>query len=316
MTTPDTHNHVNGSRLLTKLLNKGDQISIVQGKLLIKPSSGLEVPSNWLKQYEPLLINDICQLLNITALRYVSYTSGRYGNKKSPGITLQFSDLQTNEDAYIIYNAILKRTRNSKGGLKGEPLPNKQFIVSERSSFYKFWRSTGLTVPRRLSAFHDYMGKLKPLIFTGKVDFNNRVSNKVISLLDVSHQQIVSKTSAGIVWEDKAVFPDNLRTVTGQQPDNLRTRIPDKDIELGHTHIGLAPNQSACLSKHGNTVIRKKVIRKGISSDITPVNTLNNKGIEINIFGANLQKKQPEEQTTDEWLADWENASETFTKAS
>jgi hypothetical protein len=308
--------HINGSSLLTKLLNKGDQISIVQGKLLIKPSSGLEVPSNWLKQYEPLLINDICQLLNITALRYVSYTTGKYGNKKSPGITLQFRDLQTNEDAYIIYNAILKRTRNSKGGMKGDPLPNKQFIVSERSSFYKFWRSADLPLPRSLSKFYECMGKLKPLLFTGEVDFNNRITNKIVSLLEVSYQQILSNSNLILSGQKNsnltAKEPLTFRQGTAKEPLSFTA----KDVELSHTHNGLAPNQSACLSKCGNTVIRKEVIRKGISSDITPVNTLNNKEIEINIFGANLQKKQPEEQTTDEWLADWENASETFTKAS
>jgi hypothetical protein len=313
MKTPSTH--IKGSSLLTKLLNKGDQISIVQGKLLIKPSSGLEVPSNWLKQYEPLLINDICQLLNITALRYVSYTSGRYGNKKSPGITLQFSDLQTNEDAYIIYNAILKRTRNSKGGMKGEPLPNKQFIVGERSSFYKFWRSADLPLPRSLSKFYECMGKLKSLIFTGQVDFNNRITNKIVSLLEISYQQILSNSSLILSGQKNSNLTAKEPLIVRQGTAKKPLSITAKDIELEYTSIGLAPNQSACLSSRGNTVIRKKVIRKGISSDITPVNTLNNKEIEMNIFGANLQKKQPEEQTTDEWLADWENASETFTKA-
>ena len=131
MTTPNNHSLANDSGLLTKLLNKGDNISIVQGVLLIKPSSGLDVPSNWLKQNESLLINDICQLFNITALRYKGYSTGYYGSKKSQGITLQFSNLQTKKDAYIIFNANLKRARNSKGGKKGEPLLGKQFSVSE-----------------------------------------------------------------------------------------------------------------------------------------------------------------------------------------
>jgi hypothetical protein len=38
------HNVVSESSLLAKLLHKGDEIDIVQGKLLIKPNSGLAVP--------------------------------------------------------------------------------------------------------------------------------------------------------------------------------------------------------------------------------------------------------------------------------
>jgi hypothetical protein len=175
-------------------LNKGDNISIVQGKLLIKPSSGLDVPSIWLKQYEPLIINDICRLFNIVPLRYVSFSTGSYGCKKNEGITLQFVDLQTNEDAYLIFNASLKRTRNSNSGKKGDQLPGKQFIVSERSSFYKFWCTTGLSLPRSLSKFYECMGKLKPLIFTGKVDFKRRIIDKTIPLLEVSNEQILVKS--------------------------------------------------------------------------------------------------------------------------
>lgn len=62
MKTPNALKQESGSSLLIKLLNKGDEISITQGQLLIKPSSGLVVPPNWLKQHEPLLINEICQL--------------------------------------------------------------------------------------------------------------------------------------------------------------------------------------------------------------------------------------------------------------
>jgi len=67
-----------------------------------------------------LLIRDICLALNITAFKYISYSTGSYDSKKSQGITLQFNNLQINEDAYIVYNASLKRTRNSSGGKKGE----------------------------------------------------------------------------------------------------------------------------------------------------------------------------------------------------
>jgi len=214
MKAPSTLKADRDSGLLTKLLNKGDNVSIVQGKLLIKPSSGLAVPSNWLKQHESLLINDICQLFNVIALRYVSYSTGCYGSKKSQGITLQFSNLQTSDEAYVIYNANLRRTRNSKRGKKGEPLPSKQFIVSKRSSFYKFWCSTGLPLPRSLSKFYECMGKLKHITFTSQVDFKNRIADKTLPLLEVSYQQILeikgishsSKINANLTVKESLIF--------------------------------------------------------------------------------------------------------------
>jgi len=193
MKTLNALNEANGSGLLTKLLNKGDNISIFQGVLLIKPNSGLEVPFQWLKQREPLIINDICRLFNVTPLKYISYSTGRYGSKKTEGITLQFINLQTKEQVYLIFNASLKRVRKSKGGNKGDPLPGKQFIVSERSGFYKFWCLTGLPLPKSLSKFYECMGKLKPLVFTGNVDFKNRIIDKKVALFEVTYQQILEE---------------------------------------------------------------------------------------------------------------------------
>lgn len=308
MKTPNTLKVESGSGLLTKLLCKGDEISITQGKLLIKPSSGLEVPPNWLKQYEALLINDICQLINITALRYVSYSTGSYGSKKNEGITLQFKNLQTNEDAYLIFNASLKRTRNSNGGKKGERLPGKQFIISERSGFYKFWCSTGLALPRSLSKFYECMGKLKPLIFTAKVDFNNRIINKAAPILEVSYQQILTKDNLPLSGKKNtnltAKEPLRFRQETAKEPLSFTA----KDIELDHASIGLAPSQSTCASKYGYKVIRKEVISKGVSSDITPTKTLNNIEIDENKIGAKFEKNQPQNSDADEWLNDWENS--------
>jgi hypothetical protein len=58
------------------------------------------------------------------------------------------------------------------------------------------------------------MGKLKPLIFTGKIDFNNRITSKKISLLEVSYQQIVDikslslsgKVNANLTAKEPLIF--------------------------------------------------------------------------------------------------------------
>tara|TARA_R110000787_G_scaffold14300_6_gene44190 strand:- start:4044 stop:5015 length:972 start_codon:yes stop_codon:yes gene_type:complete len=302
------HNAISGSSLLAKLLHKGDEIDIVQGKLVIKPSSGLAVPLTWLKQNEALLINDICRLFNIVPLRYISYTTGSYGVKKSQGITLQFSNLQSGEDAYIIYNANLKRTRNSKHAKKGDLLPGKQFIVSERSGFYKFWLSTGLPLPKSPSKFYECIGKLKSLVFISSIDFNNRITDKKLPLLELSFHEILNKHRVALASKKNeeltAKQPLIFRQETAKQP----LIFPAKDIEQKLTDNGLAANQSTCTSKCGNTVIRKEVLSTGVGLDNTPINNTNNKEVDENINEVNLQKKRPEDQTADEWLEDWESA--------
>lgn len=308
MKAPSDHHPINSSGLLTKLLNRGDNISIVQGKLLIKPSSGLAIPPTWLKKNELLLINEICQLSNLIPLRYVSYTTGSYGIKKSQGITLQFINLKTNDDAYVIYNASLKRTRKSKGGNQGDPLPKKQFIVSERSSFYKFWLSIGLPLPKSLSKFYECMGRLKPLIFTGNVNFNNRISSKIIQLLNISHQQILDKKYLASSSEKNTNPTAKEPLIFCQETAKGPLTFTAKDIELDHATIELASNQSTCSSKYGNTVIRKEVISKGVDSDSIPIKTFNNDEIVENTNLVISQNKRPEDQTVDEWLKDWENA--------
>jgi hypothetical protein len=302
------NNAISDSSLLAKLLHKGDEIDVVQGKLVIKANSRLAVPLTWLKQNEALLINDICRLFNIVPLRYISYTTGSYGVKKSQGITLQFSNLQSGEDAYIIYNANLKRTRNSKHAKKGDLLPGKQFIVSERSGFYKFWLSTGLPLPKSPSKFYECIGKLKPLVFISSIDLNNRITDKKLPLLEVSFHELLDKYRVALAGKQNeeltAKQPLTFRQETAKQP----LSFPAKDIQQNHIHNGLAANQSTCTSKCGNTFIRKEVIRKGISPDYLPINTLNSNIVDEDIFEPILKNKRPEEQSVDEWLSDWENS--------
>ena len=299
--------------LLTQLIQNGDEVSITQGKLLIKPSSGLALTKNWLKQNETLLINDICRLFNIVPLRYISYTTGSYktrsdSSKKSQGITLQFSDSQSGEDAYIIFNANLNRSRNTNCAKKGELLPGKQFIVSKRSGFYKFWLSTRLPLPRSPSKFYECMGKLKSLIFTSTIDLKKRITDKKLPLLEVSFQEILEKQS--VLFNDEinenltAKEPLTFRQESARQPLKFTT----KDIELEHTHKGLSGNQSTCASKYGNTFISKEVIRKGIRLDISSINALSSKIVDRNNEEPLVIKKRPEDQTFDEWPTDWENA--------
>lgn len=185
------------SNLLNTLLNRGDKVMIEQGVLKITPHSGKAVPMKWYKANEQQLVKELCRRTGTRGYRFESFTTGRYsvkGSTKKGGITLLFSDVVTGTAVSMLFNADLTRTRNTVAGNKGSSLLGKKFTVSKRSGFYGFWISAGLKLPPSLSKFHDYMGNLKPLVFTGELqkvstankDGMDKIINKTTRLLSLS----------------------------------------------------------------------------------------------------------------------------------
>ncbi|GAA5136801.1 hypothetical protein GCM10025767_16660 [Thalassotalea piscium] len=307
--TPKLNNTIDSSSsLLVKLINRGDEVSIVKGKLIMQPNSGLPVPVCWLKQNRTLLINDICNLFNCIPLQYISYTTGNYGQNKSPGVTLQFIDLLSRKNAYIIFNANLKRSRKSKYGKKGDPLPNKQFIVGERSSFYKFWLSTGLALPKSLSKFYECMGKLKQLTFTGEIDSKDRIKDKKLTLLEVTYHEILNKLKKPKNAQVTESLTAKQSLTFHQKTANQPLILTAKSISPEPTSKGLATNKSTCISNHGNKYIRKEVIEEFTNADISTLDSYKYNRTETPNNKPLIKNKQPEVQTVDEWLEDWEAA--------
>ena len=291
---PVVLNDSNGLRLLTQLAQNND-VFIKQGKLVILPHD-LTVPVTLLAKQEPIIIQAIIELLNIDAFQYTGYSTGSYESSKYQGITLQFINVLAGANAYVIFNANLKRERTTKHGKKGELLPNGKFTVSKSSKFYKFWLSTGVVLPKRLASFYDCMGKLKPLLFTGKTDSNGRFLDKNIALVCVDSEQIIQKLTGGLSGKT----PDNSLTTSRQTPDNSLTRMPDKHFNTDQARKGVQPFPSTGAKKYVLSIQGSKV-----KEGITPVLNSIDKGINESVRAA---KKQPEEQTVDEWIADWENA--------
>lgn len=122
--------------------------------------------SNWLKEHridiENLIINEL-RLKN--AYRFVNYSTGSYGPKKSDGVTLTFDNISSGNDAYCIFNADIRYQRGVKAGQK---LPKKRFKVKPRSKLSKLLKAAKIN-PRRPSEYHEHMGKLKNLIYTAEL---------------------------------------------------------------------------------------------------------------------------------------------------
>lgn len=270
---------------IRKLLSRGDEICIELGRLVIRPISGMPVPPDWFQEHSPALIREVLTTLGVEAYEYCSYTTGHYGSRKLPGLTLQFQSAVTDESAYAIFNAELTRSRSTEAGKKGAPLPAGHFRVGKRSHFYRFWQSTGLPEPKRLAALHDYMGNLRGILLTadGTEGHQNR--------MDAGSLQPLSVPALNV---RRAFLPDSLRTVPGQVSDNIQTRVPDKDSAQALAVRGFQPKTTTCHGNYGKAVISEHVNKE--------------------IGSSPLSHQRPEEQTTEEWLADYSSPDD-YTQA-
>ena len=167
--------------MLSILLERGDEVSIDNGKLVIQPTSGKAVPDEFMVQHAHAITLDALTLLGIASYRYMNYSTGIYGEHKSAGISLQFIDLLSGENPYACFNVDLKRKRGSD---RGKALPKGQFSVGRRSQFYKLWLSTGLPVPASVTRFYQCMGKLKGFIFTADIAGDQKIKAKTLKPLN------------------------------------------------------------------------------------------------------------------------------------
>lgn len=265
---------MNNKDILSYLIRRGDAVAIENGRLKILPVSGVQVPEEWLAKNSHELSCEILRACGQDAWKYVGYSTGQYKvNSKTcraGGVTLQFTNILTNDPAYVIFNAELNRARGDK---KGTPLPKGHFRVGRQSNFFKFWASTELKIPPRISSFYDYMGNLRGIIFVGEIH-KDRIKTDSLKPLELTCEQV-----------SIAIRPDRLRTNYKQMPDIIRTSIPDKDCAQPHAEWGLQDKSTKCQHNHG----------------------IGNQGdacIRGNVYPLHVGKTM-EEQTNTEWLDDY-----------
>lgn len=261
---------------IRKLLSRGDEVCIERGQLVIRPASGKPVPPEWFQAHSKALIQEVLTTLGIEAYAYSGHTTGHYGPRKLPGLTLQLLSAVTHESAYAIFNVELTRRRTTRAGKQGDPLPPGHFRVGKGSHLYRFWQVTGRPEPKRLAALHDYLGNLAGILLTADRAEGHKDRMKTDSLRPLSVSGLEVR---------RAFLPDNTRTRPGQAPDNSRTRLPDKDSAQALAARGFQPDPTTCEESHGKTVISEHGYTGAGASPV--------------------RRKRPEEQTCEEWLADY-----------
>ncbi|WP_223514965.1 hypothetical protein [Pseudomonas sp. GL-B-19] len=258
-----------------KLLSRGDEISIVLGRLVVRPISGKPVPQDWLDEHSHALLREILHTLGIDAYEYGGYSTGKFGHQQAPGVAIQLPSFVDGLDSHAIFNAELSRDRTTKAGAKGSDLPKGHFRIGKRSHLYRFWQSTGLPTPKRLSSLHDYLGNLRDILFAADMvaGRKNRLNTASLRPLFITSAEVRN-----------AFQPDNCRTTAVQATDNCRTKVPDKDLAPAQQNHGLQGNQTTGAENHGKTVIS--------TDGYTAVNV------------STQSRKRPQEQTMEEWLAE------------
>lgn len=177
-----------GDNLTIELLAHQISIAIENGRLT-------STCPKIIKSNQALIISEILELMGKkNAYQYERYTTGRYdfGKRKLPGVTLQFTNLSTGEEAYSIFDVkSLKGQRKSKNREAGLQRPAGHFVPKgKRSNLWKFWLRTQLREPRCPSVFHEEMSKLDQLIYVCRHIENCRVQNENIDLLSVTYEEL------------------------------------------------------------------------------------------------------------------------------
>lgn len=289
MTNVSTHQHMEtdrGAALVKRMLADGFEIYFCNGILWLRSPDGKCTSADWRDRDHMDICEAISKRIPLNTFRYLEYTVGRYNHGRAPGVCLQFEDVCDSSSAYTIFNAALDRTRNTKHGKAGTPLPPGQFRVGPRSSLVKFWKKTGLPLPRRLSALYDYMGHLSQFIFTGERTSADRLDKNLVEPLNLSPEKIHDAFR-------HAHVPDISRTIPRQATDNVRTIFPDKGFDKTEYNQLVTATQSTGAEYCGNTA--KEIAEKRV----TPISS------KSRTMGRTID---PQSQTNEEWLEEYSRA--------
>ena len=179
---------------------------------------------------------------------------------------MEFVDVCSGEIRYTIFNADLKRTRNTTSGKAGDPLPAGHFTVGKRSKFVQFWTSTDRKA-QKLSTYHEYMGNLCGIVFEGEPhDFEpNRFRNVKPFDLDAGRvrEAIVARASAiNMPPTECRHAADKQPTEYRQSTDSRPTTLTDNESPHGQHRSGVGRFPTTGANSCGRRQEGTKVVRE------------------------------------------------------
>jgi hypothetical protein len=143
------------------------------------------------------------------------------------------------------------------------------------------------------------MGKLKLFFFESQdiSSSNNRLNSSSLKTLHISCHEV--KAAFGLAG--------NVPTINRQCTDKQPTVATDKKTLQPSKTLGLQANSTTGSIYYGKTVIRKKVTRGNVYS-INTIDKENSNAAYCDSKSLPEITKRPEDQTDDEWDADFDEA--------
>ena len=283
-------------RLLTRI-SRGDQFSVIRGRLVVVPASGLAVPDDWLADNAAKIMAVIGAVAGMTVLRYERFETS---TRKFHGVQLIFSDLTNHQqgpgDTFptAFFNAVTTRQRTTAAGQAGDPLPKNNFSLTltpgkQPPAFWQFWERTGLAHPKKLSCYHKKMALLKSRFFTADIHTTAAIKRKILNESLVPISLTADQTADAL----NLYCGDNTGTTQRQRGDKAVTTAGDNDSQSDQHQCGLQAIQPTghLPTEHSYTEAQvHRVPDKAISSGMS----------------SGVDDRLPAAQTTDEWLLDYE----------
>lgn len=291
---------------LEYLINRGDAVSITNGKLNITPKSGEAVPSDWINEHANSLVSQISQVVQQPIYAYTNFTVGGYQGGRFDGITLRFYELITHADYYTIFNVSLN-SRKQPGRLKG-----KKFIAPKQGALMKFWNRLAMPKPRRPSELYKKINVMSEYFWQATLRGKNKLEGNELSFANVTHQQIIMGLEQGNSmasgWQRSGnLVALNGGSLQGQQvvahsggSKNERAQI-NQWVQASHTTGKVECESFVTRTTKTTSVPNHDISKQGsaVSSNAIPPPIKQYKG------GSKLR---PQDQTVGEWLDDYDSA--------
>ena len=286
---------------LQDLINRGDVISITNGKLNIIPNSGKAVPEKWLQDNKDCLLKQICVVAQQPIYQFIFFGVGRYKGLYD-GIHMNFTDLKFHKDYYTIFNVSLNR-KTKHGRLTG-----KRFNPPAQGALLKFWNRSNLPKPRRPSELYKKINMMKNYLWQAEVDEGNYLDKKSLRLAIITHKQILDGISGGVSaaregQSSGVMVSPNSDSLSGQ---NKEASIGGNELPNNHICQGIDKDQTTCIDNYGHNEPRALTTTGFNNYDIS------NQGSAVrgNAFPPiesleEGKKAKPQDQTNIEWLDDY-----------
>ena len=238
--------------LLFDLIESGHIIAIENGKLVIQPSRfnqlGIDINSS-----KALLVSEIASVIGIPIFTFKYHTTGSFGVKRAfDGVTLHFTKLNDFSECYAIFNAELKRSRNSNKHKKGTRYPRGQFALKKHSKLVSTWLKLRLKPPTSLTRYHQHFGQLKSVFITGITDLNNKLSNDSIELVNISFNELQG------IYHKHSYSAHSEHIIHSQNEHSVHTILSHNETNDGLMDKGFKNNLGTCSD---GCVIKNQVIK-------------------------------------------------------